>query len=163
MSACGEPRGCLHGTEFLLGPQSWWAGTQSGSLSLPCTAASPPFAVFPARSTRCMQKKKKHRIHLWQAVEVRPELLEQCLPAAGLAAEGTAAWELWRVTAMAACLGILAVVLGCDAEPDVCGRALPCASWFGFCWLWFFVFFFSFNFYFDLFCCCLKWSRSEVG
>lgn len=86
-------------------------------------------------------EKKKHRIHLWQAVEVRPELLEQCLPAAGLAAEGTAAWELWRVTAMAACLGILAVVLGCDAEPDVCGRALPCASWFGFCWLWFFVFF----------------------
>lgn len=26
-----------------------------------------------------------------------------------------------------------------------------------------FCFFFSFNFYFDLFCCCLKWSRSEVG
>lgn len=42
----------------MLGPQSWWAGTQSGSLYLPCTAASPPFAVFPARSTRCMQKKK---------------------------------------------------------------------------------------------------------
>lgn len=115
------------GAELLLGPQSWWAGTQSGSLSLPCTAASPPFAVFPARSTRCMQKKKSTESicgKLWRS--------------------DLSCWELWRVTAMAACLGILAVVLGCDAEPDVCGRALPCASWFGFCWLWFFVFFFLF-------------------
>lgn len=123
----------------------------------------PTICCVPSTLNKMHAEKKKHRIHLWQAVEVRPELLEQCLPAAGLAAEGTAAWELWRVTAMAACLGILAVVLGCDAEPDVCGRALPCASWFGFCWLWFFVFFFSFNFYFDLFCCCLKRSRSEGG
>lgn len=41
-----------------------------------------------------MPAEKKHRVHLWQAVE--SDL--SCLPAAGLAAEGTAAWELGRVS-----------------------------------------------------------------
>lgn len=96
-----------------------------GSSSLPHAAASPAFAVFPA-AQQVAYRKKTESIR-GKAAEVRAELLEQ-----------------QRALLPGGCGGVTArapaAVLGFDAEPHVCGRALPRVSWFRFCWL--FVFFF---------------------